>query len=61
MNEIEKLLSELKSMKSENRSNHIENNKETWSKIAKNDLDGLGFSSIEQIKEWIISNPYGNL
>jgi len=61
MNEIDKLLNELKNMKSENRSNHIENNKEAWSKIAKQDLEALGFSNTEQMKEWILSNPYSNL
>ena len=61
MSEFEKLMNELKNMKSEHRAKHIENSKETWSMIAKHDLAGLGFESMEQLKEWILSNPYSNI
>ena len=61
MSEIEKLLNELRNMKSEERTRHIENNADTWSKIGYGDLKALGFEAEEELKQWIISNPYNNL
>lgn len=61
MSEFEKLMNELKNMKSEHRAKHIENSRETWAAISKNDFAALGFDSLEQLKEWILSNPYSNI
>lgn len=59
MNEIEQLLQELRAMKNEGK--NIPNNKDTWSKISQRDLEGLGFSSEEEMKQWILENPYSNI
>ena len=61
MSEIDKLLNELRLMKSSDRAKHIANNKETWSKIAHRDLEALGFDSEDELKAWIEENPYSNL
>ena len=60
MSEIDNLLNELRNMKSESRAT-LMNNKDTWSKIAHKDLEGLGFSSVEELQQWILSNPYSNI
>ncbi len=61
MNEVEKLLQELKGMKDYNKSKYIENNKETWRNIARKDLEALGFESEEEMKQFILANPYSNI
>lgn len=61
MSEIENLLNELRKMKSEDRAAHIANNRDTWSKIAHKDLASLGFTTEEELKEWIANNPYSNM
>ena len=61
MSEIDKLLNELRNMKSYQHSKHIENNAEIWSKIARKDLEGLGFDNEEELKSWILENPYCNI
>ena len=61
MNELEKLLAELKSMSSVDKGKHVENNKETWNKISQGDLEALGFESEEEMKSWILANPYSNI
>ena len=39
----------------------IENNKTIWSYIGKGDWSGAGFSSEEEMKDFILSNGYSNL
>lgn len=58
-NEIDKLLNELKVMQSKGKS--VPNNSDTWSKIQKNDWEGLGFYSKEEMQQWILDNPYANM
>jgi uncharacterized membrane-anchored protein len=60
MSEIDKLLNELRNMKAEERA-AVLNNKDTWSKIARKEWEDLGFTSEEEVKEWIANNPYGNM
>ena len=61
MSEIEKLLSELRNMKSENTKKNIPNNKDTWSKIGNADWTGAGFDDESEAREWIENNPYASL
>ena len=61
MSELQQLLQELQNMKQEERKNHIENNKSTWSKIGNKDLESLGFETVEEMQEFILSNPYSNI
>lgn len=59
MNEINKLLQELKSMKNDSeKRKYIENNKDTWSKLGNKEWQELGFTSEEEVKSWIEQNPY---
>lgn len=60
-NEIEVLLQELRSMKSEQRRKHIQNNRETWSKIGAKDLQAAGFESESELNSWLEENDYSNL
>ena len=60
MSEIDNLLNELRGMKEEAKHTLL-NSKETWSKIAKRDLEALGFSSSEELQKWILDNPYSNI
>lgn len=60
MSEIDKLLNELRNLQSEARA-RILNNKDTWSKIRQKDLQALGFTSEEELKQWILNNPYSNM
>ena len=59
--ELEILLEELRGMKEEERKKHLENNADTWSKIGNRDLEALGFATEEELKEWILQNPYLNM
>ncbi len=58
---IEILLDELRNMKYENNGKDIANSKEVWSKIGAEDWEGAGFSSIEEMQQFIIANPYSNI
>lgn len=60
MSEIEKLLEELRGMKSEGKQSP-QNNANTWSKIANKDWEGAGFANEEEAKAWVSENPYANL
>lgn len=60
MSEIENLLNELRGMNSQAK-NTLLNNKDTWKKIAAKDLEALGFESEEELKEFILANPYSNI
>lgn len=60
MSEIDNLLNELRNMKAEAKA-HLLNNKETWSKIGKQDLSSLGFNSVDELQAWILENPYSNI
>lgn len=59
MSELEKLLIELKNMKLTKK--QIPNNAETWSYIARKDWKGAGFNSEEEMKQFILDNPYANM
>lgn len=61
MSEIEKLLNELRGMKSNIGNKNPSNDRDTWTKIANKDLASLGFDTEEELKEWIANNPYANL
>lgn len=60
MSEIDNLLNELRKMKSDGGSK-IQNSKEIWSFIGQGDWSGAGFSSEEEMKSFVLANPYGNL
>lgn len=55
----------LNSLQNPNKASKLENNKETWSRIAKRDsFSELGLESSELetfLKDWIKDNPYNNL
>jgi hypothetical protein len=61
MNEIEKLLNELKSMNSGS-DNSIKNTKDLWSRIGSGEhFSSLGFSSQKELDKFISDNPYSNI
>lgn len=62
MNEIEKLLQELRAIQSGSAFNP-KNNKDFWKKIGEHDMDfeALGFSSKDELTMWIENNPYSAL
>lgn len=60
MNEIDKLLEELRGMKSEGKQSP-QNNADTWSHIANRDWEKAGFANEEECKAWILDHPYSNL
>ena len=60
MTEMEKLLDSLREMTDEAKK-QILNNKETWTKIGQKDLQGAGFESEEELRDFILNNPYSNL
>ena len=60
MNEVEKLLNELKAMSSASRKTP-ENNSDTWSAIRAKDWTGAGFANESEAKEWVANNPYANI
>ena len=57
MNEIDRLLKELQNMKAAERA-AVLNNRDTWSKIGNKDLASLGFNSEDELKAWLLENPY---
>ncbi len=60
-NEIDKLLNELKNMKSETK-NSPQNSKELWNKIGSGESwEDMGFESEDEMKQFILSNPYSNI
>jgi hypothetical protein len=62
MNEIEKLLNELKSMNTGSSDNSIKNTKDLWSRIGGGEhFSSLGFSSQKELDKFIADNPYSNL
>lgn len=61
MTELDKLLNELRSMKSEQRKSHVENTRKTWSAIGSKDLQAAGFESQEELDAWLEQNEYSNL
>lgn len=60
MSEMQKLLQSLREMVSESKANVL-NNRETWSKIGNREIEELGFESEEELKEFILNNPYSNV
>lgn len=60
MNEIDKLLLELKNMQSTSKK-QPQNSKELWELIGRGDWKEAGFESEDEMKQYILSNPYGNL
>ena len=59
MNEIDKLFEDLKNMQETGKV--IANNATTWSYIGQGDWEGAGFKSEEEMKQFILDNPYCNL
>lgn len=59
--ELELLLEELRSMKSEQRKSHVANTKATWSAIGSKDLQAAGFESQEELEAFLENNEYSNL
>ncbi|MEK6881827.1 MAG: hypothetical protein AABY22_19570 [Nanoarchaeota archaeon] len=59
--EIEKLLLELRSMKSDQRAKHIANTKEVWSNIGSKDLQAAGFETQAELEAWLENNDYAAL
>jgi len=60
INEIDKLLQELRNMKSAAKK-VVLNNADTWRCIANKDWAGAGFSDEEEAKQFILDNPYSNI
>ncbi len=58
MSEIENLLKELRNMQKQGK--NIPNNSETWSYIGQGDWEKAGFETEEEMKQWIVDNPYVN-
>lgn len=58
MDEIDKLLNELQNMKT--KASTVPNNRETWKKIGDKDWSELGFDNEDELKQWILDNPYCN-
>lgn len=62
MGEVEKLLQELKNMKSTvEQKKHIENNRQTWSAIGAKDLQAAGFESQAELEAFLENNDYSNI
>lgn len=59
MSDILNLLKELQNMQSEKKV--IPNTTETWSYIGQGDWESAGFESEEEMKQFIIDNPYLSL
>lgn len=59
--EIDKLLNELRTMKSESAAKSVVNSRDTWNMIAEGKWKELGFSSEDELSAWIDENPYANL
>jgi hypothetical protein len=59
--ELELLLEELRSMKSEQRKSHVANTKATWSAIGSKDLQAAGFESQAELEAFLENNEYSNL
>lgn len=59
--ELELLLEELRSMKSEQRKSHVQNTKATWSAIGSKDLQAAGFESQAELEAFLENNEYSNL
>jgi len=59
--EIDNLLNELRGMKEADKASGLVNNKDTWNKIADGNFKALGFNTEEELKQWIIENPYSNI
>lgn len=57
--EIFNLLKELQQMASEKKT--VPNTKETWEHIGNGDWEAAGFSSLEDMQQFIIDNPYLNI
>lgn len=60
MSELDKLLNDLRSMKSE-ASSTVPNTRETWSCIGQGDWAKAGFKSEAEMKQFILDNPYSNI
>lgn len=58
--EIDKLLAELRDMKSTS-SSTIQNSREIWEKIGNKDWSGAGFKDEESAMKWLSENEYSNL
>lgn len=59
--ELDKLLNELRSMKSEQRKSHVANTRATWSAIGSKDLQAAGFESQAELEAFLENNEYSNL
>ena len=59
--ELELLLEELRSMKSEQRKSHVANTKATWSAIGSKDLQAAGLESQAEVEAFLENNEYSNL
>lgn len=59
--ELELLLEELRSMKSEQRKSHVANTRATWSAIGSKDLQAAGFESQAELEAFLENNEYSNL
>jgi len=61
MSEIENLLNELKNMR-EKANQSPTNSMDFWRRINNKDsFQDLGFTSEEELKAWILANPYANI
>lgn len=58
--EIDKLLAELREMKSTS-NNEIQNTRDIWEKIGNKDWAGAGFASESEAMAWLEKNEYSNL
>jgi len=60
MSEMDKLLAELRELKSTSNST-IQNTREIWEKIGNKDWTGAGFATEQDAIEWLEKNEYSNL
>lgn len=59
MSEIEKLLNELRNLQTNKK--NIPNNSHTWSLIGQGNWEEAGFESEDEMKQFILDNPYINI
>lgn len=60
-NELDSLLQALININEKERTNKIENSKETWSLIGEGRWADAGFKSEEELKQFLADNPYSNI
>jgi hypothetical protein len=60
-NELDSLLQALININEKERLNKVQNSKETWSLIGAGRWADAGFTSEEELKQFLADNPYSNI